>query len=139
MPDETLYENGLTDSYAEEVERAHEAGVGGVLCPSDEFDRLAAEGERLVFVVTVDRMLVVAPQLERGFEIRHPVLAGGEPVLAAGELAVLDAGRVRVVLDLTNQSGHYEPGASCLAIAAEVLIGLGFEVPAEVVRPYPGA
>lgn len=138
MPDDPLYENGLKESYDEEAERAHEAGVVGVRCPSDEFNTLAAEGERLVFVVTVDRELIVAPQLHRGFEIRHPVLAGGAPVAAAGELEVLDAGSVRVVLDLTNKSGHYEPDAACLTIATEVLVDLGFEVPPEVVRPYPG-
>jgi len=67
------------------------------------------------------------------------VLAGGAPVLAAGELAIVVAGAVRIVLELTNKSGHYEPHGSCLVVAAEVLVGLGFEVPDEVVCPYPGA
>ncbi len=137
MADDEQYENRLTGSYDEEFDAARGARVGGVICPGDEFDQLAARGDRLVFVVTTGRTLIVAPQLERGFEIRHPVLAGGAPVLAAGELDILVAGTTRIVLVLTNKSGHYEPLQSCLVVAVEVLVALGFEVPAEVVQPYP--
>jgi hypothetical protein len=136
LAEEEQYENRLTGSYDEEFDAAREARVGGVICPGDEFDQLAARGDRLVFVVTIGRTLIVAPQLERGFEIRHPVLAGGAPVLAAGELDILVAGPVRIVLELTNKSGHYEPHQSCLVVAVEVLVGLEFEVPAEVVHPF---
>ena len=132
------YRNQLAESYREEADAARAARVAGVTCPSEEFEMLAAEGERLVFVVRLDRALIVAPQLHRGFEVRHPVLAGGAAVLAAGEIELVYFTDVRVVLDLTNKSGHYRPHASCLEVTVEVLVELGFEVPAGVIRPYPG-
>ena len=133
-----LYENNLAVFYDEELEAAEMVGVAGVRCPGEEFNRLAAEGERLVFVVTEHRELIVALQVFNGFEIRHPVLANGQRVLAAGEIEILHVGAVKLVTDLTNKSGHYEPHADTLDVAVEVLTRHGYDVPPEVVRPYPG-
>ena len=91
-----------------------------------------------MFVVTIQRELIVAPQIKNGFEIRHPVLAGGQDVLAAGELELVQGGGTKLVLDLTNKSGHYGPDRRCLDVAVKVLEGLGYTVPPDVVRPYPG-
>lgn len=110
----------------------------GVSCPGDAFDLLVAEGERLVFVITIQRELIVAPQIKNGFEIRHPVLAGGEDVLAAGELELVQGGGTKLVVDVTNKSGHYEPEPRCLDVAVKILEDLGYTVPPDVVRPYPG-
>lgn len=133
-----MYANRLPDEYADEVAAANAAKVCGTSCPGDDFDQLVAEGERLVFVVTVERELIVAPQLKNGFEIRHPVLAGGRDLLAAGEIELVRDGRTKLVLDLTNKSGHYEPTSGCLEVVAQLLEELGYTVPRDVVRPYPG-
>lgn len=133
-----MYANRLPDDYAEEAAAARAAGLTGIPCPGDEFDRLVAEGERLVFVITTERMLIVAPQIRNGFEIRHPVLAAGRDVLAAGEIQLVQGGGLQLVLELTNKSGHYEPDSACLKVAVEVLQDLGYIVPPDVVRPYPG-
>ncbi len=132
------YTNRLPDEFADEMAAAKAAKVTAVSCPGDEFDELVAEGERLVFVVTIQRELVVAPQIKNGFEIRHPVLAGGRDVLAAGEIELVHGGDAKFVLDLTNKSGHYEPDPGCLDAAVKILEDLGFTVPPDVVRPYPG-
>lgn len=113
------------------------ADVHGVASPSEAFDMLVAAAERLVFVVTVERQLIVAPQLKNGFEIRHPVLAGGEDVLAAGELDLVQGDGMKIVLELTNKSGHHEPAADCLETARQVLEDLGYIVPPTALRPYP--
>lgn len=139
MAESETYENRLKDVYADEAAAAKAARIIGVPCPGDGFDQLVAEGERLVFVVTVHRELIVAPQIKNGFEIRHPVLAWGQDVLAAGELELVQGGGMKLVLDLTNKSGHYEPEPDCLDVAVQVLEELGYTVPPEVVRPYPGA
>lgn len=138
MADPETYKNRLQDAYDYEVDAAKAARVAGVSCPGDDFEQLVAEGERLIFVVTIQRELIVAPQIKNGFEIRHPVLAGGRGVLAAGELELVQGGGTKLVLDLTNKSGHYEPRPRCLDAAVQVLESLGFSVPPEVVRPYPG-
>lgn len=138
MAESETYANRLAGEYADEVAAAKAAKVAGVSCPGDDFDQLVAEGERLVFVVTIQRELIVAPQIKNGFEIRHPVIAGGQDVLAAGELELVQGGGTKLVLDLTSKSGHYEPGPRCLAVAVQVLEDLGYTVPGDVVRPYPG-
>jgi hypothetical protein len=120
------------------VEAARIARVVPVRCPSDAFEDLVALGDRLVYVVTRARELIVAPELTNGFEICHSVLASGEPVLAAGSLDVIWAGDYKAVLTLTHQRGHYRPDPSCLVVVAEVLSGLGFDVPAEVVEAREG-
>jgi hypothetical protein len=135
---ESTYENRLKEAYADEVAAAKAAKITGVSCPGDDFDQLVAEGERLVFVVTIQRELIVAPQIKNGFEIRHPVLAGGQNVLAAGELELVHGGDMKLVLTLTNKSGHYEPEPGCLDVAVQVLEHFGYTVPPDVVRPYPG-
>lgn len=91
-----------------------------------------------MFVVTIQRELIVAPQTKNGFEIRHPVLAGGQDVLAAGELELVHGGNTKLVLELTNKSGHYQPQPRCLDVAVQVLEDLGYRVPPDVLRPYPG-
>ena len=133
-----IYTNRLKHTYADEVAAAKAAKITGVSCPGHGFDQLEAEGERLVFVVTIQRELVVAPQIKSGFEIRHPVLAGGRDVLAAGEIELVQGGGTKLVLDLTNKSGHYEPGPRCLDVAVKALEDLGYTVPPDAVRPYPG-
>ena len=138
MTEPVRFANRLAEDYPDELAAATAARVAGVPCPGEAFDQLVAEGDRLVFVVTVQHELIVAPQLKNGFEIRHPVLAGGQDVLAAGELELVQGGGAKFVIDLTNKSGHYEPEPGCLNAAVRILKDLGFTVPPDVVRPYPG-
>jgi hypothetical protein len=136
-PDPPTYPNLFPHLYAEEADSARTSAVGGVACPSEGFDSLVAKGERLVFVITQGWQVIVAPQVTRGFEIRHPVLASGEDVLAAGEIELVYWGREKHVLEINNRSGHYEPNEGCLDVAVQVLRELGYTVdPAAVVR-YP--
>lgn len=137
-PDTPSYANQLAHRFDDEADAARLAGVDNVVCPSDELDRLVAQGERLVYVVTLRRTLIVAPQLRHGFEVRHPVLAGGEAVLAAGEVELAHGGEDKIVLELNNKSGHYGPPAACLGLVAKVLVDLGYAVPPDVILPYPG-
>lgn len=138
MTEPVRFANRLAEDYSDELAAATAAKVAGVSCPGEAFDQLVAEGDRLVFVVTIQRELIVAPQLKNGFEIRHPVLAGGQDVIAAGEIELVQGGGAKFVIDLTNKSGHYEPEPGCLDAAVQILEDLGFTVPPDVVRPYPG-
>lgn len=128
----------MPDAYSAEQAAAEDAGVRGVPCPGSDFNRLVAAGDRLIFVVTVDRQLIVASQVLRGFEVRHSVLAKGQPVLTAGEIEIVAADTFKCVVEITNKSGHYRPDAASLEVAIDLLKDLGFEVPADVVQPYPG-
>jgi hypothetical protein len=91
-----------------------------------------------VYVLTLGRSLKIALQVHKGHEIRHPVLAEGGSVLAAGEIEIAHGGDQKVVLELTNKSGHYEPPAATLDLVVSHLEALGYDVPADVVQPYQG-
>jgi hypothetical protein len=136
-PDPAIYTNMLPAEFAAELADAQHVGLNPATCPSVEFDLLANTEPRLVYVVTEQRALVVAQLTFRGLDVRHSVLAGGRDVLAAGEISLVDlGGGTKQVLDLTHQSGHYQPHIDCLHVAADVLRDLGFEVLTYLLPPY---
>lgn len=128
------YPNQLPDQYDDECQKAGEAGIVGV-GPGPELDRLAVDGESLIYVITEQSALVVVSQFGLPGDVGHAVLARGKNVLAAGEvsLAAAPAAGIRMVVELNNQSGHYVPGDQCLDLAADTFRGLGFEVKEEVI------
>ena len=103
--------------------------------PSAEFDWLAAEGERMIYVLAGDR-LPVSKRYVMGEHITHAVLAGGGPVQAADEFEVIDFGDVKEVTALTNMSGHYQPGHESLAVAKEAFEARGWRVLPDGVEQY---
>lgn len=123
----TVYANQMPEELEAELREAARLGIRGIAAPSDEFDELAATGEQLIYVVLRSRKLVVCEAV--GHPANHSVLAGGDPVIAAGELSLLVYHGERTVLSVNAISGHYMPGPDCLAIVCEVLQGLGFTVP----------
>ena len=86
-------------------------------------ERSAAElAEPFTFVVDVDGWLLLAPRRSE-----HVACAGGEPVLAAGEVGFTrEAGRW-VVAEVSNQSTGYCPDISCWDAVARAFdrAGLG--------------
>lgn len=131
-----LYQNQYPDWYPDELDAAKSSGSVIALCPGADFDAIAARSDQLVYVVTEERRLIVALRIENGVEIRHPVLAQGLSVLAAGELDIVVSGQEKIVIRLTNRSGHYRPGHDCLDVAADVLTELGFTVDPSVIERY---
>ena len=112
-------------------------GVVPVVVPSTEFDMLAAEGERMIYVVTGDRLLV-SKRTVMGEHITHAVLAAGYPVQAAGEFEVVDYGDLMTVMELNNASGHYQPGSESLGVAREAFEKRGLRFLSEGVEQYDG-
>ena len=119
---------------AEELEAARRAGVHAVQVPSPEFDWLAAEGERMIFVM-VGKKLLASKRQVLGQPITHAVLEGG-PVEAAGEFEVIDVDGAKVVTALNNMSGHYRPDQSSLAVAREAFEARGLRVLQGAVEQY---
>ena len=91
-----------------EHEAARRAGVVPADVPGAAFHALAAEGERMIYVLVGGR-LVVSRRRSMGENITHAVLADGGPVQAAGEFEVVEEGDAMVVTALNNMSGHYRP------------------------------
>jgi hypothetical protein len=124
-----LYPNISPSSYSDELAAAELSGITSAVAASPEFLLLAVGGDPLIYVVTRSQNLVVATQFVPAGRMGHAVLAHGEAVLAAGEVSLFVLEEIRVVIRLNNKSGHYEPGRSCLALAAQVFQHHGFEIP----------
>ncbi len=117
------------------MDAAHRAGAAAVEVPSAEFDWLAAEGERMIYVVASDRLLVSKRHV-MGEHITHAVLTDGGHVQAAGEFEVIEFGDVKVVTALNNASGHYRPGRESLDVAMEAFEERGLRVLPDGVEQY---
>lgn len=62
-------------------------------------------------------------------ETTHAVIAGGQDVVAAGELSIASFGRTLVAIDFRNTSGHYRPSPEVIDIAAPFFEAHGVIVP----------
>lgn len=131
----TFYYNHFPDELERETQDAWRAGAVPVECPSSEFDKLATQGERMIYVFTRGKILASLRRV-RGEHITHAVLALGRPVEAAGEFELMVAEHVSVVTALNNLSGHYRPHANSLDVAVEAFEERGLRVSADGVKPY---
>lgn len=82
------------------------------------------------YVVDADGRLLVADR-----HSEHVVCAGGEPVLAAGEL-VFDPAPSLVVSGVTNQSTGYCPEPECWTVVRAALEALEIDVPPGFTPPF---
>jgi hypothetical protein len=77
---------------------------------------LAADGDEVKWVVRTDGALLFGPTT-----ITHAAVAGGKPVVAAGQAYLFETPVRRLaVLRLTNKLGHYQPKKETLALPAKV-------------------
>ena len=120
---------------AQETDAARRAGVVAADVSSVEFDSLAAEAERMIYVVAGGRLLA-SKRLAMGEHITHAVLVDGGPVQAAGEFEVMEHESAKVVMALNNVSGHYQPGVESLEVAREAFEALGWRVLQDGVEQY---
>lgn len=111
-------------------------GVVPVDVPSSEFAALAATEVRMIFAVLVDGSLVAAPRRHHDEDISHAALAGGGPVLAAGEFRVEFQGSAIAVSELNDMSGHYQPGAEGLVAAQRAFETAGIDVRPGAINSY---
>ena len=81
-------------------------------------------GKNVLYVVKEDGSLVISPR-PKGGEWGHVDLAGGEPVLAAGE-AQYWGGQFKMI---DNASGHYRPtGDAARNAAMDAFTNAGYKV-----------
>lgn len=130
-----MFYNRLPERLPDEQDAARRARVVPVEVPAPAFAGLASEGKRLIYVVVNGRILVSRRYVRRE-NITHAVLAGGEPVQAAGEFEAVAEGESVVVVALDNMSGHYRPDEGSLSLAREAFEAQGVPVRPGCVRPY---
>lgn len=88
------------------------------------FQRTVNDGT-IKWVVDQDGVLHISPKTVHGQEISHAALAGGRPVLAAGEANISARGGAVIGLELSNYSGHYRPTAASIDIGTQAFGRLG--------------
>lgn len=130
------YRNRYPQLLEQELEAARRAGVDPVDVPSSAFTAMAATGVRMIFVVLVNGGLVAAPRRHHNENISHAAIAGGGPVIAAGEFSVEIHGPTIVVSELNDMSGHYQPGADGLVVARRAFGTAGIAVRLDAVTSY---
>ena len=129
------YYNRYRQQYEAELRAARRAGVAPVAVPGTQFEALAAEGERMIYVIA-DGQLLVSKRRAGDEQISHAVLATGGPVHAAGEFEVIDRDGAWEVARLNNMSGHYRPAPDSLAIACAAFESAGLPVRPDGIRHY---
>ena len=129
------YYNSLPAQFHLELEAASRIGLTPVEIPSTAFDALAAEGERMIYVVVGDQLLASKRQV--GVEhVSHAVLSHDGPVQATGEFEIVAEDGVLVVSALNNMSGHYQPAAESLEVAQQAFEAAGIRIRSGAVRRY---
>jgi hypothetical protein len=112
---------------AEIREAVREHPVGALVTSVADLIAQAADSSVLTYVVTLDGQLRVADRRSE-----HVACAGGEPVLAAGELGV-DRG---IVVTASNQSTGYCPQPGCWTALAAALDRANIEHPDRFTRAF---
>lgn len=123
-PDGGVYENQLPERLDDELEAARQVEVQPIRPDHPSFDAVLNQG-KIKYVVTETGELLVAPHSAHGVEISHAVLAGGRPVLAAGEADIAVAGGRYIGITLTRHSGHFRPGLRSLEVARRAFEAVG--------------
>jgi hypothetical protein len=115
----------------EEIRRAAEGHPEGALVRTPEaleewlLRHPDAMSEAATFVVDLEGSLRLAPRRSE-----HVACAGGEPVLAAGEIRFARGGVGRFeVVEVTNQSTGYCPDSACWPSVAQALTAAGVPTP----------
>jgi len=129
------YDNLHPESLPDELDTARRAGVVPVEATSDNLSEMAAQGRRMIYAVSGDRLLVALREA-MGEHISHAVLVGGGPVRAAGEFEAGTTEDSVEIMALDNLSGHYRPGSESLEIATAAFEARGATVRAEGVRDW---
>ena len=120
----TLFANQLPGQLTQEMAAAARVGAGAVRPGTPAFERAVNAGT-IKWVVTEAGELLISPHSVGGSEISHAVIAGGRPVLAAGQAEIAGSGGAYIGLSITNHSGHYMPSEGSLQVGIDAFAALG--------------
>jgi len=124
--DREVFPNQLPETLAAEVDAAEAVGFEPISPNTRAFDAAVNEGT-IKYVVLETGEVLVAPHTIEGIEISHAAIAGGRPVVAAGEADIAALGSRRIGVSISRQSGHYRPSEASLDVALDAFRHLGIE------------
>jgi RHS repeat-associated protein len=122
------FPNQMAENLAEEMAAAANVGAKPIPFGADGTSTIVNSGT-VKFVVTESGELIIAPHTVRGVEISHAVLAGGKPVVTAGQAEIAAGGGKFIGMRITEHSGHYMPSAESLSAATELFKKFGVVFP----------
>jgi filamentous hemagglutinin len=109
------FDNQLPDELSNELGHAESLGVTPIDANDKGFGDLVNSGT-VIWTVDTEGNLNFGPNT-----VNHTVLTGGGPVISAGEAEIVaDENGGYILLDINNQSGHYQPSESSLEQALDV-------------------
>lgn len=123
---EPPFRNHMKDSLPDELAQAERLGVKPMSPADGRFDEMleGADGQ-VKWAVLENGQLVVIPKYAGGEEIKHTVLSGGQPVLAAGEANIAGGSGGYYGLEINYNSGHYLPSTESLQTGVDAFARFG--------------
>jgi RHS repeat-associated protein len=118
------YLNQLPERLAEETAEMARVGAAPIQAGTPEFEAAVNQGT-IKWVVTESGELLITPAFVGDVEISHAALAGGKPVLAAGQADIAAGGGQYVGIGITEHSGHYKPPPESLEIGKQAFARWG--------------
>ncbi|PJE96542.1 type IV secretion protein Rhs [Streptomyces carminius] len=112
------YPNQMPEELAQELADAERLGVRPLRVGDEGFDAAVNSGT-IKWAVDEQGRLFVIPKYANGVELKHPVLTGGRPVLAAGEAEIAGSDGSYFGMEINNMSGHYKPSMESLQVGRE--------------------
>ncbi|WP_426746864.1 polymorphic toxin-type HINT domain-containing protein [Myxococcus faecalis] len=124
-----VFPNTMPGALAREIADAKRVKAPIMEAGARGFQELVDSGEVIKYVVTSAGKLIVAPHTYLGVEIKHSVLSGGRPVLAAGEAMIARGGDTYFGLRINNTSGHFRPTEESVMYARDAFAKIGITFP----------
>ena len=118
----------MAANLAEEMAAAAKVGAKPIPFGANGTSTIVNSGT-VKFVVTESGELIIAPHTVKGVEISHAVLAGGKPVVTAGQAEIAAGGGKFIGMRITEHSGHYMPSAESLNAAKRAFEKCGVVFP----------
>jgi hypothetical protein len=129
------YANKMPEDLAGELAEASQLGVKPVSPASPKFESIVNSGP-VKWAVLQNGDIAVVPKWVGLDEIKHSVLSGGQPVLAAGEADIVGSAKTGYLgVHISNESGHFRPPPTSLELAVKQFERAGIEFHDDVISP----
>ncbi len=124
-----VFVNQLPGLLKAELATAKRLGVNVARVGESGFDAAINSGTIKWAVDGNGNLLIMQKYARDGTEIKHSVLTGGKPVLAAGEADIAGSGGAYFGLELNRNSGHFLPSQESLEIGKKAFAKAGITFP----------
>src|SRR5690242_7830693 len=119
-----LFENHFPQFLQSELAIARALHVKPLRVGEKGFDEVI-DSDKVKWAIDANGVLKVIPKRVGSKEIKHSVITGGKPVLAAGEAYIAGSNGTYYLLDIDNNSGHFLPSSESLQLGINAFAAAG--------------